>query len=173
MTRLQEAPPPSGDTDSPSTATRSPAVGAAQEKRQDADARVALPTEPSDFQTAFLPAPQRVKDIRQATAAFLRRSGVPQETADDVVLVVSELVTNAVRHGQGEISLRALASNGRVAITVSTQGSGRAVVREADLDAESGRGMFLVDALTDSWGVATGMTWCILRYAPDDGTVAA
>ncbi|MGW2305457.1 ATP-binding protein [Streptomyces sp. NPDC001809] len=173
MTRLQEARPLSGDTDSPSTAPRSPAVGAAQEEYQGGDARVALPTKASDFRKAFLPAPQRVKDIRQATAAFLRRSGVPQKTADDAVLIVSELVTNAVSHGQGEVSLRVLAWNGQLAIAVLTESSGRAVVREAGLDDESGRGMFLVDTLADSWGAAAGMTWCIMRYAPGDGAAAA
>ncbi|MFI8828800.1 ATP-binding protein [Streptomyces sp. NPDC053431] len=174
MTRLQEAPPPGGDMDSSKAATRAATVASAQDDRQGTNPRDALPTMPSTFQATFLPAPERVSGIRQSAAIFLRTSGVPDQTVDDVVLLVSELVTNAVTHGRGEVSLRALAANGRVAITVSTESKERAVVREAGLEDESGRGMFLVAALADTWGIASGMTWCVLRYEPaDSGSVAA
>ncbi|MFJ8301119.1 ATP-binding protein [Streptomyces sp. NPDC094447] len=169
MTRLQEAPPPGGDMDSSKAATRAATVASAQDERQGVNARSAPPTMPHTFQATFLPAPERVSGIRRSAAAFLRTSGVPDQTADDVVLLVSELVTNAVNHGRGEVTLRALAANDRVAVTVSTESKERAVVREAGLDDESGRGMFLVGALADTWGITAGMTWCVLRYEPRDG----
>lgn len=160
MTRLQEAPPFGGDMNSSKAATRAATVASTQDKRQGANARSALPTMPNTFQATFLPAPERVSGIRQSAAVFLRTSGVPDQTVDDAVLLVSELVTNAVNHGRGEVSLRTLAANGRVAITVSTESKERAVIREAGLDDESGREMpsprwRLISSTTRTWR----MTW--------------
>jgi anti-sigma regulatory factor (Ser/Thr protein kinase) len=50
-----------------------------------------------------------VADARETARAFLealRQPAVSSETADSVVLVVSELVTNALRHGGGTYTLR-------------------------------------------------------------------
>lgn len=55
-----------------------------------------------------------VADARQTARVFLealRQSAIDPETADSVVLVVSELVTNALRHGGGTFTLHHLAAN--------------------------------------------------------------
>jgi two-component sensor histidine kinase len=75
------------------------------------------------------------------------------DTVDRLELIVSELVTNAVRHGPGElITLRlAMEPDGTVAGQVEDQGSGIVAIR--DQPAEGGLGLVVVDQLTSAWGV--------------------
>lgn len=78
---------------------------------------------------------------------------------DDVVLVVSELVANAVGHGQGEIRLRLAHDAGVVRGEVIDAGSGfEYELRKVGPFATSGRGLHIVDWLTARWGVHEGTT---------------
>ncbi|MEV7279741.1 ATP-binding protein [Streptomyces sp. NPDC093111] len=130
--------------------------------------------ETSALEVVFLPAPKRVADMRRATVAFLLAVNAPEQTSDNVVLVVSELVTNAIRHACGKVSLRLSAGGDYVKVVVLAESRDRAVVTDAGPDDEAGRGMLLVDAVTDSWGCSTGETWCLFRYgAGPAGAVAA
>src|SRR5690348_17009380 len=71
----------------------------------------------------------------------------------DALLVVSELVGNAFRHGGDRIHLEATYRQ-RLRISVTDGSSIIPRMRsEVDPDDEAGRGMTIVDALTDSWGV--------------------
>ncbi|MET9069155.1 ATP-binding protein [Streptosporangium sandarakinum] len=80
---------------------------------------------------------------------------------EDVVLLVSEVVTNSVVHsgsgGGGAVTMTVELGAGVVLVEVSDAGSGASAphVRN-DPDAESGRGMFLVDLLAGRWGVDDG-----------------
>jgi CheY-like chemotaxis protein len=71
----------------------------------------------------------------------------------DGVIVVSELVTNAITHAPapGELRLSLLPDVLRVAVTDS--GSGAPEPRHASSTREGGRGLYLVDALTSAWGM--------------------
>jgi anti-sigma regulatory factor (Ser/Thr protein kinase) len=83
------------------------------------------------------------------------------ETLESVELVVSELVTNAVRHGSGEpITLRLAADgSGGVAGEVEDQGDGVVAIRKQDVrTAVGGLGLRIVDELTSVWGVSPGST---------------
>lgn len=78
------------------------------------------------------------------------------DRADDVLLCVSELVTNAVIHGvpPGR-QLRLLLRNEGPVLVVEVHDSGPGVphvVYDAD-ESEGGRGLLLVSALSDKWGV--------------------
>jgi anti-sigma regulatory factor (Ser/Thr protein kinase) len=75
------------------------------------------------------------------------------ETAE---LVASELVTNAVRHASSSPTIRLCLSERAVRIEVDDLASAAPAPVVAGEDAESGRGLFLVDALCAAWGVATG-----------------
>ncbi|MEU1177443.1 ATP-binding protein [Streptomyces sp. NPDC005820] len=85
--------------------------------------------------------------------------------ADDVLLCVSELVTNALLHGvpPGRQFLLFLRYDGRV-LRLEVHDSGPGVPRIADACDEGGRGLLLVAALSDTWGVrerALGKAvWC-------------
>jgi anti-sigma regulatory factor (Ser/Thr protein kinase) len=72
-------------------------------------------------------------------------------------LIVTELVSNAVRHGPGGPVLLNLDTGGRgVRGQVADPGSGirkHKLMRRRAVD-EGGRGLFLVDALSDGWGLS-------------------
>ncbi|MQY08983.1 ATP-binding protein [Actinomadura macrotermitis] len=84
---------------------------------------------------------------------------------DDIVLMVDELVTNAVVHGTGPVRLRLRLTGARLTAEITDAGAGAPCVpgpAPALLDwAEAGRGLLLVAALADAHGAhptATGTT---------------
>jgi anti-sigma regulatory factor (Ser/Thr protein kinase) len=89
-------------------------------------------------------------------------------------LAISELTTNAVLHGQGEITVLADLDDTRLLVEVIDQGSGfEHVVRQQDFDAVGGRGLHIVDSETSRWGMHDGTThvWFeIERRGPRVGT---
>ena len=95
----------------------------------------------------------------------LRRltEGMPRPAQDDAELLTSELVTNAVVHGSGIITVAIERDEDVIAVAVGDFGEDQplAEVQEAlrvaeptpDADAEGGRGLHLVRALASAWGV--------------------
>ncbi|WP_055585458.1 SpoIIE family protein phosphatase [Streptacidiphilus griseoplanus] len=99
--------------------------------------------------------PQALISARHLIRESVRAWGLP-ERADEVELVVDELVTNALRHtgGGALLSLRLLAGpRPRLRIEVQDRSSALPRRREPDWEATSGRGMLLVDRVADVWGV--------------------
>ena len=80
-------------------------------------------------------------------------AGVPGGVVAVAVLLTSELVTNAVRHGAGTPRLRVVAGTRRVRVEVGDDSGTPPVLRSVGLDAEGGRGMAFLDELADTWGV--------------------
>jgi anti-sigma regulatory factor (Ser/Thr protein kinase) len=75
------------------------------------------------------------------------------------MLLTSELVTNAVMHGQGKITLRAGLDDDRLLVEVIDQGQGfERVVRQEDFNSVGGRGLKIVDAESSRWGIHDGTT---------------
>ena len=82
-----------------------------------------------------------------------------EDVLDALSLVVSELVTNAVMHGQGAIRLRLRVDAGDLRGEVIDDGGGfEHELRAAGHFATSGRGLLIVDRLTTRWGVHEGTT---------------
>lgn len=75
------------------------------------------------------------------------------EATDSAVLLTSELVTNALEHGRGSVSLTVDAGKLHVRVEVTDDEPEPPTLIDADPEAESGRGMFIVDALASSWGI--------------------
>jgi anti-sigma regulatory factor (Ser/Thr protein kinase) len=72
---------------------------------------------------------------------------------DDLALVVSELVTNAIEHGAGPVDLVTRRCDGGVQLDVSTAvTSGRPERLEPSPTRSSGRGLWIVDTLASRWG---------------------
>lgn len=72
---------------------------------------------------------------------------------DTAVLVVSEMVTNALLHAEGPATLELVPAEDRVRIQVSDQAAQGPEAQSTDLDAEHGRGVLLIDTLALDWGV--------------------
>ncbi|WP_405540782.1 SpoIIE family protein phosphatase [Streptomyces sp. NBC_00075] len=98
-----------------------------------------------------LPAnPAVVTDARKHTANQLTAWGL-EDITFTTELVVSELVTNAIRYGGGPIQLR-LIKDATLICEVSDPSSTAPHLRRARIFDEGGRGLLLVAQLTDHWG---------------------
>ena len=103
------------------------------------------------------PTPAAVPDARQALEAL--DAEVSAQTLEDLRLLVSELVTNSVRHaGLSEaqtIELKVKLRSGIVRVEVNDQGGGFQPTPRARSDDGSGWGLYLVSRLSDRWGVSS------------------
>ena len=158
----------------PAAGVRLPLSAAPAEYTMDATSLAALP---------LCPLPGSVKVARDFTISVLRTWGL-HELLPDVSLVVSELVTNAVRHGLRELAgepmrlpwpdvpapirLSMLLQGSRLRCEVIDPSDVMPVRLEPDENAEIGRGLHLVAALSWEWGatlLAGGgkCVWAIMR----------
>jgi signal transduction histidine kinase len=72
---------------------------------------------------------------------------------EPVLLVVSELVGNAIRHGRPPIDLRLRRAGRGVRVDVHDDDARPPIASDSAVDAESGRGMLIVDAVASDSGV--------------------
>ena len=87
---------------------------------------------------------------RHLTEAFGELHG---DAVDTLLLLVSELVTNAIEHGSGPLHMMLDSVDGRVRMEIQDGSLAVPRQRDANLLAEGGRGQMIVEALADSWGV--------------------
>src|SRR3954468_13822549 len=111
----------------------------------------------------LLATPEAVPAARQAVREM---DELDMSTRQVVELLVSELVTNAVRHGASDphesILVRANRTNGAVRVEVCDEGQGFNHRGEAPAAMEpGGRGLLLVDTLASRWGVLDGHPNCV------------
>jgi anti-sigma regulatory factor (Ser/Thr protein kinase) len=86
-------------------------------------------------------------------------TGLQEEELETALLLVSELVTNAVRHGEGGVTLKGDLDEDRLLVEVIDQGGGlERSIRERDFEGVEGWGLRLVDAAASRWGVHEGTT---------------
>ena len=71
----------------------------------------------------------------------------------DAGLIVTELVTNAIRHGGGGLELMLTMHERSVTVRVADGSAVLPEVQEPDADADGGRGLLIIEALSDAWGV--------------------
>jgi anti-sigma regulatory factor (Ser/Thr protein kinase) len=102
---------------------------------------------------------EQVRVARAFVAGVLRELAAPDEAVlDNVTLLTSELVTNAIRHSRsgesgGSVRLVVVAVTDGIRIEVTDSGSacGSPVVKD-DIYTCDGHGLFLVEAVADQWG---------------------
>lgn len=98
-------------------------------------------------------AAERLQEVRAALRTILTTWQLSQ-LADDCCLVAPELVTNADVHGGRAVRLTVAHRPPEVVLAVTDQqGSLVPHVAHPRPDAETGRGLLLVDAITSHWGV--------------------
>ncbi len=97
--------------------------------------------------------PEAVSHARRFTRRTLRSWGVPGDDIDTVLLVVSELVTNALVHTDGKVRLDLTLVGGRMRVAVA-DASPRSPAKPTSIgwEATGGRGILLVEAMSAAWG---------------------
>jgi len=73
--------------------------------------------------------------------------------SDEFTLVVGEMVSNALQHSEGMISLYLRREGCRVVVAVSDSGRGGAVSGESDINGMYEIGLVVIGALSEQWGV--------------------
>jgi len=96
--------------------------------------------------------PESVGRARAWVRAVLTADGC-EGAIDTVLLIMSELATNALIHGDGsDITIVCDVDTDALTIGVVDRGTNRPVILDAAEDDEYGRGMALIDAIADEWG---------------------
>jgi anti-sigma regulatory factor (Ser/Thr protein kinase) len=139
---------------------------------------------PSVVALALAPTAQPAKNARRFTRATLGRWGL-EALADDAEVIVGEFVANAIRHAgetaasgdspaparaDSRMGLRLFRRSGEVMCAVLDPSDAAPVLKPPTCEAECGRGLQIVDALSDVWGwspvVGRGKAvWAILFCA--------
>jgi anti-sigma regulatory factor (Ser/Thr protein kinase) len=92
-------------------------------------------------------------------------------------VIVSELATNAVKHGQTNFSVSVAETAHGVRVEVRDAGEGRPVVGSPLSREPTGRGLLIVKAMSDDFGIeefqGEKLVWVTLSTAPDVGRAEA
>lgn len=114
--------------------------------------------------SASVSVPHERSGARIARSRFAERlaaAGVPEQERDDAVLVLSELVSNAITHAaplpSGEITVRWRVDDESLHLEITDGGAGtRPHASVAALSAIGGRGLDIVRTVSTQWGVTEG-----------------
>lgn len=101
---------------------------------------------------ADLSSPRRARQFVDQVLHRWQRDGA----IDRLALIASELVTNAVRHANTDITLELSADGDLLRLEVFDGGNGRPHFLEVAPDQPGGLGLPIVEALASSWGVRSG-----------------
>ena len=110
---------------------------------------------------------------RRFVSDVLATWGLGDGVVERSQLLVSELVSNAVLHGSAPVRMSIVDDSGAapgICVEVSNAGDGKPVMRRAERDELSGRGLQLIDELAVSWGTRSddGRTAVWFRIAAHD-----
>jgi anti-sigma regulatory factor (Ser/Thr protein kinase) len=99
--------------------------------------------------------PHASREARNAARVVLQGWAVPSPLVDDAILVISELVTNAVRHAgtASTLELQLGQTGERLRISLTDDSDREPRLRPLRPAAEDGRGLAILAALSDRWGV--------------------
>ncbi|HEY6495253.1 MAG TPA: ATP-binding SpoIIE family protein phosphatase [Trebonia sp.] len=131
---------------------------------------------PEEYRVCFQLEPelQSVRHARSLIRDPLKLWGL-EDLIDSSELLVSELVTNAIRYAKGEVLVRLILEPESLTCEVHDSSPALPRVLQADKDAENGRGLHVVSLMASKWGVrrtASGkVVWCE-QAVPEHVTVA-
>lgn len=128
------------------------------------------PSEQPDTLT-LAPEPRSARAARQHLASKLVAAGL-EDLVDRATLLVSELVSNAVFHAATTIEVECRVSGGTVVVEVRDESPLVPSRRHFDDGAMTGRGVGIVEALADEWGVTAGESGKTVWFRLGDGTAA-
>lgn len=96
--------------------------------------------------------------IRRSLREDLRSSGLGDPRVGDVVLMTSELVTNALVHAHSTAEVSIERDGNVIRVGVADNSPSSPVMRSADPRRVGGNGMRIVEALADAWGTISRPT---------------
>jgi anti-sigma regulatory factor (Ser/Thr protein kinase) len=102
--------------------------------------------------THLPPATASAGKARTFVSRGLRAWGLSESLSYDIVLSTSELVTNAVEHGRGEVAVELRLVGRRVVLRVWDDLRETPVLTRPGVSSPRGRGLAIVEALAASWG---------------------
>lgn len=135
----------------------------------------------------FVGVPEQVCWVRDFVARQLARRGCPKEAAEEIILCVVELVTNALRHtrscrgfggtrpGDGRflVSVDVDVAGSRVRVEVADAGPAEDFARGHEHEVSGGRGLWVVASLADAMGregnESLGRTWFTYSWPSSRG----
>ncbi|MFD3807332.1 ATP-binding protein [Streptomyces sp. NPDC058611] len=126
---------------------------------------------PAEAEVTLPSMPQSAGEARRLTqCVVVRMWGLSPQIAEHAVLLVSELVGNAVRHtGARSFGLRMVRRRGWIRVEVRDPSRGLPCLMPVHELDTTGRGLFLVDKLSDRWGADLmprgKITWFEMRVA--------
>ena len=120
-----------------------------------------MPDSPPETASLVIPSdPHRITDVDEFLEATLRGHGIPESLATDIAIATTELVNNAIIHGNKEdlsktVTLTVAVTADEITVRVADQGEGFRPeevpdpLAEENLLKEVGRGIFIVRSLVD------------------------
>jgi anti-sigma regulatory factor (Ser/Thr protein kinase) len=107
---------------------------------------------PTELSTVLPSTAPSAASARRFVAWALDRWNCPEDFTERVMLLTSELVTNAYRHAGSETRVSVRCEDDHVRVEVRDSGRGGLELRPQDTNRTNGRGLHIVDALADRWG---------------------
>jgi anti-sigma regulatory factor (Ser/Thr protein kinase) len=104
--------------------------------------------------STFDSTPSAPAQARRAIGEAIAGRDYGDDLLDDLLLVTSELVSNAVEHAHGSPHVLLRLEDGGLRLCVHDDGGGTPELRPAAPGSPRGRGLRLVDALATAWGTA-------------------
>lgn len=108
-------------------------------------------TQEASWEERFEPVPASAGSARRFVERVLRRAGFAGDL-DTVLLLVSEVASNAVRHARTPFELRVELHGEEVVVTVVDRSPRPVEPQIQRPDATGGRGLFIVSQLARAWG---------------------
>jgi hypothetical protein len=130
-----------------------------------------IPDRPLSIVTSTMaPQPRSAGTARATVRDALARWGL-QDLADTACLLVTEVLTNAIRHARCPIRMHLCRAAEEIIVEITDDSPEFPQRRLPDDDDEDGRGLLLVDALAAGWGARPAVigktVWFTLRIPPD------
>lgn len=102
----------------------------------------------------FAPTGSACRDARRAVQDVCRTARLTP-LADDAALLVSEAMSNAIRHATTRITLSVTCNEATILVSVTDDGprpDAQLAPSHLDDSAETGRGLFVIDKIASEWG---------------------
>lgn len=108
---------------------------------------------------SFRAAAGSLREARHFVTEHLENTGCCTESVEDATLLASEVATNAVQHATTqEFTLDVDVFDETIHVRIGDDDARQPTSRQCAADAESGRGLLLLDKIADRWGVRAQLT---------------